>query len=84
MMSVNEPSYIVSMEGQTWSLQSAVAVVRAGHPPALRSSTGAVAESVTWLGPAAAVMLPGVARWRWCGGVAALLRSWREEDNDHH
>ena len=64
--------------------ESAVAVVGAGHPPALRSSTGAVAVSVTWLGPAAAVMLPGVARWRWCGGVAALLRSWREEDNDHH
>ena len=65
------------------SIQSAVAVVGAGHPPALHSSRGAV--SVTWLGPAAAVMLPGVARWRWCGGgVAALLRSWREEDNDHH
>ena len=65
------------------SIQTAVAEVGAGHPPALRSSRGAV--SVTWLGPAAAVMLPGVARWRWCGGgVAALLRSWREEDNDHH
>ena len=32
------------------SIQSAVAVVGAGHPPALRSSTGAVAVSVTRAG----------------------------------